>query len=96
MKTKTFTIRNYKKESFLIGDSKQFGQNQVLSDTIKYNKLGLYDEQNQKRINKAKQIASRDGFTNIRVVTCFYDAVCTSFGVIDYKKTKEIEKAYKF
>lgn len=95
-KAKTFTLKNASRASFLIGDSEKYGKDQIISDTIKYNKNGLYDSQNERTIAAAREMACRDGFTNIRIVTVYYDAVCIYCGVIDYKKTRETIKPFKF
>jgi len=95
-KAKTFTLKNARRASYIIGDSEMFGNDQQLSGTIKHNQNGEYDSQNERTIAAAREMACRDGFTNIRIVTAYYDAVCIYCGVIDYKKTRETIKPFKF
>lgn len=89
-----FIIKNARKASYLIGDSTAEGKDQILCDTLKYNNLGLYDAQNESRIESARRRASEGDFCNIRIVTVFYDAVCIKLGVIGYKERKRTCKPF--
>ena len=88
-------IKNAKKTSFLIGDSPIWGKDQVISDTLKYNKRGQYDSQNRSRILQAQKIAAEGRCDNIRIVTIHHNAICNSMGVIGYRESKRIIKPFK-
>lgn len=91
-----YTIKNNRRVSYLIADSEQYGKDQIISGTIKYNSKGLYDRHNERIINEARNVAQKDGFTNVRIVTTYYDAICIHCGVVSYKKSKETIKPFKF
>lgn len=94
MKKNTRIIRNHHQESYLIGDSISEGKDQVISRTIKYG--DLYDEQNERVINEARDIARKGGFDNIRLVTVtFYGVFLRSVGFIEYKTQKQTIKIFK-
>lgn len=95
-KAKTFIIPNARHASFLIGDSEKHGKDQQISDIIKYNKDGLFDAHNERVISEAREMVRRDGYTNIRMVTIWDDAICIYCGIIGYKRRRETIKPFKF
>jgi hypothetical protein len=89
-KDKQITLNN----GYLIGDSYSFGKDQCISDTIRLS--GKFDDANQNIIEKAKDYANKNGYKNIRLVTCKYIALTIKTGIISWIKVKESVKPFKF
>ena len=93
-KKNCFIIPFARKSSFLIGDSPIDGKDQILSDTLKYNKHGLYDEGNRQVLNKARRMALEGRYHNIRIETVWENAVCIKQGVIGHKESRRTTKPF--
>lgn len=89
-KDKQITLNN----GYLIGDSALFGNNQIISGTIRLSEG--FDKANQNIIEKAKDFATKNGFKNIRIVTCKYIALTIKTGIVSWIKVKESVKPFKF
>lgn len=89
-----FIIQFARKTSILIGDSETEGRDQVISEDLRYNRHGLYDEGNEARIERARKIAEQGHYTNIRIETVWDDAICISQGVIGYRERKRTIKPF--
>lgn len=90
------TIRNAKRTSFLIADSPIWGKDQVISNTLRYNKQGLYDVDNEICIREAHRIAERGKCNNVRLVTVYHNAICNPTGIIGYTESKRTMKPFRF
>lgn len=89
-KDKQITLNN----GYLIGDSASFGNNQIISGTIRFSEG--FDDANQSIIEKAKDYASKNGYKNVRIVTCKYIALTIKTGIISWIKVRESVKPFKF
>lgn len=89
-KDKQITLNN----GYLIGDSASFGNNQIISGTIRFSEG--FDNANQIIIEKSIKYAKNNGFKNIRLVTCKYIALTIKTGIISWIKVRESVKPFKF
>lgn len=96
MKRQFTTLRNAKITSFLIGDSKTDGLDQVVSEDLGYAARYTFAELNQRKLREAKEFVDAHGYTNIRIVTTWWHGTCNTMGIISYKKGKTTVKPFDF
>lgn len=99
MTTRLTTFKNAKRTSYLIGDSVRDGKDQVFSESIGYAPASPYsfEELNDRKIKEAKKFAHKNGYTNIRIITTWWDGIgLRGYGIFSFKKTKETIKPFDF
>ena len=87
-----------KRTSYLIGDSTTEGADTVISESLDHTKSEYYTfaELNQRRLREAREFAKAHNYTNIRIVTTWWDGICIPMGVIDWRKGKTMVKPFDF
>lgn len=77
-----------RKVGYLIGDSAEYGSDQVISRNLYISGLVDHKAMNQRNIEEALASAEANGFTNIRCEIINYVALAIPQGVLGWKEVR--------